>query len=105
MEQEKKRAQTWNVFLLGTGSKEDELDSDDLDDDDEEDDEEEEKDEGSSDHAEMNGTETLDCLKKYMDEMDHELMSTNIGHSFSQMVIMILIVPSAYLDFEDIMFF
>lgn len=31
----------------------------------------------------MNGTETLDGLKKYMDEMDQELMSTNIGQSFN----------------------
>ncbi|XP_037637827.1 protein ecdysoneless homolog [Sebastes umbrosus] len=70
------------------GSKEEELDSDDLDDDDDEgddDDEEEEgeKEEGSSGHTEVNGTETLDGLRGYMDQMDQELMSTNIGQSFS----------------------
>ncbi|GAA6231629.1 protein ecdysoneless homolog [Lates japonicus] len=70
------------------GSKDDELDSDDLDDDEDDDDDEEEeeeaKEEESSDHVEMNGTETLDSLRKYMDQMDQELMSTNIGKSFSQ---------------------
>ncbi|XP_070772264.1 protein ecdysoneless homolog [Enoplosus armatus] len=68
------------------GSKEEELDSDDLgddDDDEEEDDEEEEKEEGSSGHTEMNGTETLDSLRGYMDQMDQELMSTNMGQSFN----------------------
>ncbi|XP_051280789.1 protein ecdysoneless homolog isoform X1 [Dicentrarchus labrax] len=63
------------------GNNEEELDSDDLDDDDDE--EEEEKEEGSSGHAEMNGTETLDGLRGYMDQMDEELMSTNIGQSFN----------------------
>lgn len=82
------------LFSFVTGSKDDDLDSDDLDD--EEDEEEEDKDERSSGHVEMNGTEPLDSLKKYMDEMDHELMSTNIGQSFNQMVIMIVIAPSAY---------
>ncbi|XP_037322104.2 protein ecdysoneless homolog [Pungitius pungitius] len=63
------------------GSNEEELDSDDLDDDDDDEDEDEEKElEG---HADMNGTETLDGLRKYMDEMDQELMSTNIGQSFN----------------------
>ncbi|XP_019124819.2 protein ecdysoneless homolog [Larimichthys crocea] len=74
------------------GSKEEELDSDDLDDDDDDDDgeeeekdeEEEEEEEGSSGHTEMNGTEALDGLRRYMDQMDQELMSTNIGQSFSQ---------------------
>ncbi|XP_059215173.1 protein ecdysoneless homolog [Centropristis striata] len=74
--------------LLGSTE---ELDSDDLDDDDDDDEEEEgdeeeeeeEKEEGCSDHAEMNGTETLDGLRKYMDQMDQELMSTNIGQSFN----------------------
>uniref|UniRef100_A0A8D0CTH0 Ecdysoneless homolog (Drosophila) n=1 Tax=Sander lucioperca TaxID=283035 RepID=A0A8D0CTH0_SANLU len=72
------------------GSKEEELDSDDLDDDDDDDEEEEEeeegeeKEEGSSGYAsEMNGTETLDNLRRYMDQMDQELMSTNIGQSFN----------------------
>uniref|UniRef100_A0A4W6ERA8 Ecdysoneless homolog (Drosophila) n=1 Tax=Lates calcarifer TaxID=8187 RepID=A0A4W6ERA8_LATCA len=72
------------------GSKDEELDSDDLDDDEDDDDddddngeeEEEAKEEESSDHVEMNGTETLDSLRKYMDQMDQELMSTNIGKSF-----------------------
>lgn len=31
----------------------------------------------------MNETETLDGLRKYMDQMDQELMSTNIGQSFN----------------------
>ncbi|XP_039995760.1 protein ecdysoneless homolog [Xiphias gladius] len=73
------------------GSKEEELDSDDLDDDDDDDDEEEEeeeeeeeKEEGSSGHVDMNGKETLDTLRRYMDQMDQELMSTNIGKSFNQ---------------------
>ncbi|XP_072246886.1 protein ecdysoneless homolog [Leuresthes tenuis] len=71
------------------GSKNEELDSDDLDDDDDydEDEEEEEVDEKegvSSDHPEMRGAETLDSLKSYMDQMDEELMSTNVGQSFSQ---------------------
>ncbi|KAM8738233.1 protein ecdysoneless homolog isoform 1-T2 [Acanthopagrus schlegelii] len=71
------------------GSKEEELDSDDLEDDEEEDEEEEEGEEeqeeenGLSGQAEMNETETLDGLRKYMDQMDQELMSTNIGQSFS----------------------
>lgn len=70
------------------GSKEEELDSDDLDDDDEVDEEEEEEEketeEVSPGHAEMNGTDTLDDLRRYMDQMDQELMSTNIGQSFNQ---------------------
>ncbi|KAK2824461.1 hypothetical protein Q5P01_021636 [Channa striata] len=73
------------------GSKDEELDSDDLDDeddDDQEDEEEEEEDknnEGLSGRTEMNETETLDGLKRYMDQMDQELMSTNIGQSFNQL--------------------
>uniref|UniRef100_A0A7N9AXI8 Ecdysoneless homolog (Drosophila) n=1 Tax=Mastacembelus armatus TaxID=205130 RepID=A0A7N9AXI8_9TELE len=69
-------------FLLG--GKEEELDSDDLDDDDDDDDDEEEKEEGFAGQPEMNGTETLDSLRQYMDQMDEELMSTNIGQSFIQ---------------------
>ncbi|KAM7385408.1 hypothetical protein PAMP_001494 [Pampus punctatissimus] len=72
------------------GSNEEELDSDDLDDDDDDDDDDndddddsEEKEEGSSGAAEMNGTETLDSLRKYMEQMDEELLSTNIGQSFN----------------------
>lgn len=71
------------------GSKDEELDSDDLDDDDDDEeeddnyDEEEETEEGSSSHAEMNGAETLDGIRKYMDQMDEELMSTNVGQSFN----------------------
>ncbi|KAM8858927.1 protein ecdysoneless homolog isoform 1-T2 [Spinachia spinachia] len=68
------------------GSNEEELDSDDLDDDngDDEDEEEEEGDEEEKEGcADMNGTETLDGLRKYMDQMDEELMSTNIGQSFN----------------------
>ncbi|XP_019953690.1 protein ecdysoneless homolog [Paralichthys olivaceus] len=72
------------------GSQDEELDSDDLDDDDDDDEEdeeekeEEEKEEGSSGHDERNGTETLDSLRSYMDQMDTELMSTNVGKSFNQ---------------------
>ncbi|XP_012719492.2 protein ecdysoneless homolog [Fundulus heteroclitus] len=69
------------------GNKEEELDSDDLDDDDDDDEEEEgvdETEEGSSVHVDMTGTETLDSLKRYMDQMDQELKSTNVGQSFSQ---------------------
>lgn len=55
------------------------MDSDDLDGDDEN----EEEEEGSSSQAEMNGTEALDGLRTYMDQMDKELMSTNIGQSFN----------------------
>ncbi|CAJ1067167.1 LOW QUALITY PROTEIN: protein ecdysoneless homolog [Xyrichtys novacula] len=72
------------------GSKEDELDSDDLDEDDDDEEEEEEEEQegerakGSSCEAEMDGTETLDGLRRYMDQMDQELMSTNIGQSFNQ---------------------
>ncbi|XP_032396906.1 protein ecdysoneless homolog [Etheostoma spectabile] len=73
------------------GSKEEELDSDDLDDDDDDDYEEEEeeeeegdeKEEASSGYTEMNGTETLDNLRRYMDQMDQELMTTNLGQSFN----------------------
>ncbi|XP_056290946.1 protein ecdysoneless homolog isoform X1 [Pseudoliparis swirei] len=73
---------------LLVGSKEEELDSDDLDDDDDE--EEEDGDEGDEQeeekegHTEMNGTESLNGLRIYMDQMDQELMSTNIGQSFNQ---------------------
>lgn len=72
------------------GSKEEELDSDDLDDDDNEEEEDEEEevnemDEGSFDPTEIGGAETLDSLKSYMDQMDQELKSTNVGQSFSQM--------------------
>lgn len=69
------------------GNKDDELDSDDFEDDDDIDDEDNEnKDEevqngGSVEHT---GAETLESLRKYMDEMDQELESTNIGKSFTQ---------------------
>uniref|UniRef100_A0AAV2JR24 Ecdysoneless n=2 Tax=Knipowitschia caucasica TaxID=637954 RepID=A0AAV2JR24_KNICA len=66
--------------LLGN---EDELDSDDLDDDDDGDDGDEDEQDFSV-PSEMNGTETLESLKKYMDQMDEELMGTNIGQSFKQ---------------------
>ncbi|KAM9364586.1 protein ecdysoneless homolog isoform 2-T2 [Pholidichthys leucotaenia] len=72
--------------LLG-GKEEEELDSDDLDDDDDDDDdyENEENEDGSSGHSEMNETETVDSLRRYMDQMDEELMKTNVGQSFHQM--------------------
>ncbi|XP_020777037.1 protein ecdysoneless homolog [Boleophthalmus pectinirostris] len=66
--------------LLG-GSEEGELDSDDLDDDDNDGGEDERE---FSVPSEMNGPETLDSLKKYMDQMDEELLGTNIGQSFNQ---------------------
>ncbi|KAF7669098.1 hypothetical protein LDENG_00247740 [Lucifuga dentata] len=65
------------------GNKEEELDSDDLDDGDD-DEEEEEKKEGSSSPPGKKGTETLDSLRRYMDQMDQELMNTNVGQSFIQ---------------------
>ncbi|XP_072293165.1 protein ecdysoneless homolog [Eucyclogobius newberryi] len=55
----------------------DELDSDDLE-------EEDDEDEEFSVPSEMTGSETLNSLKKYMDQMDEELMGTNIGQSFNQ---------------------
>ncbi|KAF3841937.1 hypothetical protein F7725_023888 [Dissostichus mawsoni] len=72
--------------LLGTTEEldSDDLDDDDDDDDDNDDDDDEEEDEvGSSGHAQMNGTDSLDGLRKYMDQMDQELMGTNIGQSFN----------------------
>ncbi|XP_068183532.1 protein ecdysoneless homolog [Antennarius striatus] len=66
------------------GSKQEELDSDDLDDDDDDDDDEEaEEEQGLSGRAEMDGAQTLDGLRGYMDQMDQELKSTNIGQSFT----------------------
>ncbi|MCJ8736524.1 hypothetical protein PDJAM_G00013480 [Pangasius djambal] len=67
------------------GGKDEELDSDDLDDDDDDDDddndeEEEAEEEGSE---EQTGAETLDNLRRYMDEMDQELQTTNVGQSFT----------------------
>lgn len=64
--------------LLG-GNDGEELDSDDLEDEDDSEGDEEEK-----EADEMNGPETLESLKKYMDQMDEELMATNIGQSFHQ---------------------
>ncbi|XP_029927173.1 protein ecdysoneless homolog isoform X2 [Myripristis murdjan] len=68
------------------GSKEEELDSDDLDDDDDDDgdDEEEEEEEGSSSPHGEKGAESLESLRRYMDQMDQELMGTNVGQSFTQ---------------------
>ncbi|XP_073683376.1 protein ecdysoneless homolog [Garra rufa] len=67
------------------GSKDDELDSDDFEDEEDDDndvDENEEVQNGES--QEQAGAEALDNLRKYMDEMDQELQSTNIGKSFTQ---------------------
>uniref|UniRef100_A0A8C2BC26 Ecdysoneless homolog (Drosophila) n=1 Tax=Cyprinus carpio TaxID=7962 RepID=A0A8C2BC26_CYPCA len=68
------------------GSKDEELDSDDFEDDDEEDDNDVDEDEGvqNCESQEQAGAEALDNLRKYMDEMDQELQSTNIGRSFTQ---------------------
>uniref|UniRef100_A0A672JI34 Ecdysoneless homolog (Drosophila) n=1 Tax=Salarias fasciatus TaxID=181472 RepID=A0A672JI34_SALFA len=71
------------------GGKAEELDSDDLDDDDDDDEDDDEVDDkvkeedDSSGNAETDGTQTLDSLKSYMDQMDEELMNTNIGQSFT----------------------
>uniref|UniRef100_A0A8C1GWC0 Ecdysoneless homolog (Drosophila) n=1 Tax=Cyprinus carpio TaxID=7962 RepID=A0A8C1GWC0_CYPCA len=67
------------------GSKDEELDSDDFEDDDEEDDNDVDEDEGvqNCESQEQAGAEALDNLRKYMDEMDQELQSTNIGRSFT----------------------
>lgn len=69
-----------DIFVLG-GIDGEELDSDDLDDDDDDDDGGDNEEEVAD---EMNGPETLESLKKYMDQMDEELLSTNIGQSFHQ---------------------
>ncbi|XP_058254507.1 protein ecdysoneless homolog isoform X2 [Hemibagrus wyckioides] len=60
------------------GGKDEELDSDDLDDDDDDDGDDEAEEEGSEEQ-----TETLDNLRRYMDEMDQELRTTNVGQSFT----------------------
>ncbi|XP_035651946.2 protein ecdysoneless homolog isoform X1 [Oncorhynchus keta] len=62
------------------GAKDEELDSDDLDDDDDDDDD---RVKGPTGPLGV-GPEALEDLRKYMDEMDHELMGTNIGQSFNQ---------------------
>uniref|UniRef100_A0A8C7J9W5 Ecdysoneless homolog (Drosophila) n=1 Tax=Oncorhynchus kisutch TaxID=8019 RepID=A0A8C7J9W5_ONCKI len=62
-----------------SGAKDEELDSDDLDDDDDDDD----RVKGPTGPLGV-GPEALEDLRKYMDEMDHELMGTNIGQSFNQ---------------------
>ena len=56
------------------------MDSDDLDDDDDDDDD---RVKGPTGPLGV-GPEALENLRKYMDEMDHELMGTNIGQSFNQ---------------------
>ncbi|KAK2878909.1 hypothetical protein Q8A67_019700 [Cirrhinus molitorella] len=69
------------------GSKDDELDSDDFeddDDDDEEDDNDDEDEKVQNGESQEQAGEALDNLRKYMDEMDQELQSTNIGKSFTQ---------------------
>ncbi|KAA0711026.1 Protein ecdysoneless -like protein [Triplophysa tibetana] len=69
------------------GNKDDELDSDDFEDDfdgDEEDNENKDEEVQNDDSVEHTDADTLESLRKYMDEMDHELQSTNIGKSFSQ---------------------
>lgn len=68
--------------IFFTGKEMEELDSDDLDDDDDDESDEEPAEETSGD-TEQNGTETLNDLRSYMDQMDEELMSTKIGQSFT----------------------
>uniref|UniRef100_A0A674MX72 Ecdysoneless homolog (Drosophila) n=1 Tax=Takifugu rubripes TaxID=31033 RepID=A0A674MX72_TAKRU len=77
--------------IFFTGNEMEELDSDDLDDDDESDKEREEE---TSGDTEQNGTETLNDLRSYMDQMDEELMSTKIGQSFTVTVNVFLILRS-----------
>ncbi|XP_066527873.1 protein ecdysoneless homolog [Hoplias malabaricus] len=60
------------------GGKVEELDSDDFEDDDEDEDGEDEE-AGAQEQA---GAEALGSLRAYMDEMDHELQTTNVGKSF-----------------------
>ncbi|KAL7861525.1 hypothetical protein SRHO_G00129660 [Serrasalmus rhombeus] len=60
------------------GGKDEELDSDDFEDEDEEDEDEEV---GPREQA---GAEALGSLRRYMDEMDQELQTTNIGKSFTR---------------------
>lgn len=71
------------------GNKDDDLDSDDFEDYDDDDDNEEgnvnkDEDVENAGSKEQAGTETLESLREYMDEMDQELQSTNIGKSFPQ---------------------
>lgn len=64
------------------GGKHEELDSDDFEDEDEDEDEDDgEEDVGSRKQEEA---EALGSLKRYMDEMDQELQTTNVGKSFAQ---------------------
>uniref|UniRef100_W5KUZ9 Ecdysoneless homolog (Drosophila) n=1 Tax=Astyanax mexicanus TaxID=7994 RepID=W5KUZ9_ASTMX len=63
------------------GGKHEELDSDDFEDEDEDEDEDDgEEDVGSQ---KQEGAEALGSLKRYMDEMDQELQTTNVGKSFA----------------------
>ncbi|XP_026999513.1 protein ecdysoneless homolog isoform X1 [Tachysurus fulvidraco] len=62
------------------GGKDEELDSDDFDEDDDEDDDGDDEAEGEGSEEQ---TETLDDLRRYMDDMDRELRSTNVGQSFT----------------------
>lgn len=70
-------------FIL-LGKQEEELDSDDLDDDDydDNDDENDGAAEESLGRAEMTEAESLKGLRGYMEQMDQELMGTNVGQSF-----------------------
>lgn len=70
----------YHLILLG--KKEEELDSDDLDDDDDDDNDNDEADEESLGQAEMTEAESLKGLRGYMEQMDQELMGTNVGRSF-----------------------
>lgn len=73
----KNETEIMNIWLI-SGGKAEELDSDDLDDEDDEDDEAEEE-----ESEEQTGAETLGNLRRYMDEMDQELQTTNVGQSFT----------------------
>ncbi|XP_055782557.1 protein ecdysoneless homolog isoform X2 [Salvelinus fontinalis] len=65
------------------GAKDEDLDSDDLDDDDDDDYDDDDGVKGPTGPLGV-GPEALEGLREYMDEMDHELMGTNIGQSFNQ---------------------
>ncbi|XP_030643356.1 protein ecdysoneless homolog [Chanos chanos] len=73
------------------GGKEEELDSDDLDDDDDDDEdnddddeEEEEREEDVACPGPRAGADALESLRGYMEEMDKELQTTNVGQSFTR---------------------
>ncbi|CAB1343724.1 unnamed protein product [Coregonus sp. 'balchen'] len=71
------RGELAGYFSPAAGVSDEELDSDDLDDVDE-------GGEGPSGLRGDEGADALEGLRKYMDEMDHELMGTKMGQSFNE---------------------